>query len=114
MDAPLKVTREEVIAGLGGEAAVKRMDHDARADALEEFLSGRLDAIVAARGKEFPAGAGLADKVDSRRLRRRTRKVFMHGRNLQDPDPGNPRKVGRAAAMAEKATLIDFFKLRFP
>jgi len=70
--------RDEVIAGLGGEAAVKRMDHDARADALEEFLSGRLDAMVAARqrGKEFPTVAELADKVDTRGYRRGTGKLL--------------------------------------
>ena len=116
MDSPLKVTREEVVAGLGGEAAVKRMDHDARADALEEFLSGRLDAMVAARqrGKEFPTVAELADKVDTRGYRRGTGKLFMHDRNIQNPDPGNTGKVRRLAPMPEKPTLIDFFKLRFP
>jgi hypothetical protein len=116
MDAPLNVTREEVVAGLGGEDAVKRMDHDTRADALEEFLSGRLDAIVAAqkRGKEFPTVAELADKVDTRGYRRGTGKLFMHDRNIQNPDPGNTGKVRRLQPMPEKPTLIDFFKLRFP
>src|SRR4030095_1485979 len=91
MDARLNVNREEVVASLGGEEAVQRMDHDARADALEEFLSGRLDAIVAAkkRGKEFPTVAELADKVDTRGYRRGTGKLFMHDRNIQQPDAGN-------------------------
>src|SRR5215470_19912399 len=104
MDARLNVNREEVVASLGGEEAVKRMDPDARADALEDFLSGRLDAIVAAkqRGKEFPTVAELADKVDTRGYRRGTGKLFMHDRNIQNPDPGNTGKVRQLAPMPEK------------
>ena len=75
-----------------------------------------LDAIVAAqkRGKEFPTVAELADKVDTRGYRRGTGKLFMHDRNIQNPDPGNTSKVRRLQPMPEKPTLIDFFKLRFP
>jgi HD domain-containing protein len=118
MDASLKVNRDEVVAGLGGEEAVRGMDHDARADALEEFLSGRLDAIVAARqrGKEFPTVTELADKVDTRGYRRGTGKLFMHDhRNIQNPDADKAGKtVRRLAPMPAKPTLVDFFKLRFP
>src|SRR5690349_17743430 len=117
MDARLNVNREEVVASLGGEEAVRGMDHDARADALEEFLAGRLDAIVAARqhGKAFPTVAEIADKVDTRGYRRGTGKLFMHDRNIQNPEPGNAGKtVRRLAPMPEKPTLVDFFKLRFP
>src|SRR5215470_12209766 len=117
MDASLKVNRDEVVAGLGGEQAVKRMDQDARADALEEFMSGRLDAIVAARqhGKEFPTVTELADKIDTRGYRRGIGKLFMHDRNVQNPEAGNSGKtVRRLVPMPEKPTLIDFFKLRFP
>src|SRR5215475_2267993 len=107
MDASMNVNRAEVVASLGGEEAVKRMDHDARADALEEFLSGRLDAIVAARkhGKEFPTVAELADKVETRSHRRGTGKLFMHDRNIQNPDADKPGKtVRRLAPMPEKPT----------
>src|SRR5262245_17776303 len=117
MDARLNVNREEVLTSLGGEEAVKRMDHDARADALEEFLSGRLDALVAARkrGKEFPTVAEIADKVDTRSHRRGTGKLFTHDRNIQNPEAGNTGKtVRKLAPMPERPTLIDFFKLRFP
>src|SRR5262249_22012619 len=117
MDARLNVNREEVVRSLGGEEAVTRMDHDARADALEEFLSGRLDAMVAARqrGKEYSTVAQLADKADPRGYRRGIGKLFMHDRNVQNPDADKPGKtVRRLAPMPEKPTLIDFFKLRFP
>src|SRR4030095_6920431 len=107
MDARLNVNREEVVASLGGEEAVQRMDHDARADALEEFLSGRLDAIVAAqkRGKELPTVAALDEKGAPRGYRRGTGKLFMHDRNIQQPDAGNAGKVRRLASMPEKPTL---------
>src|SRR5215510_16200142 len=108
MDARLNVNREEVVGG---------MDHDARADALEEFLAGRLDAMVAARqrGKELPTVAEIADKVDTRGFRRGTGKLFMHDRNIQNPAADNAGKtVRRLAPMPETPTLIDFFKLRFP
>jgi HD domain len=117
MDAPLNVNREDVIAGLGGEAAVKRMDHDARADALEEFMSGRLDAEVAARkrGKALPTVADLADKVDHRGYRRGAGKLFIHERSNQNPDEDDSgKKVVKLLPMPEKPTLVDFFKLRFP
>ena len=64
-------------------------------------------------GKEFPTIAELADKVDTRGYRRGTGKLFMHDRNIQNPDPGNTSKVRRLQPMPEKPTLIDFFKLRF-
>ena len=45
----MDVDRSEVIASLGGEAAVKDMSHEARADALEDYLAVRLQAAVAVR-----------------------------------------------------------------
>jgi hypothetical protein len=47
----MEIDRKDVIASLGGEAAVKSMDHEARADALEDFLAARLEAAGAA-GRE--------------------------------------------------------------
>jgi hypothetical protein len=117
LDAPLNVNREDVIASLGGEAAVQSMGHEARADALEEFMSGKLDAEVAARkrGKALPTVGDLADKVDSRGYRRGAGKLFIHERSNQNPDEDDSgRKVARLAPMPENPTLIDFFKLRFP
>ena len=56
----MEVNREELIASLGGNAAVKKMDHEARADALEDYLSRRLDeiAIVKNTGR-YPTVAEL-------------------------------------------------------
>src|SRR5262245_46421288 len=117
MEEKMDVKREEVIAGLGGEAAVKRMDHEARADALEDFMSARLDAQVAAqkKGKKYPTVAELESKIDTRGYRRGTGKLFIHERSNQNPtDDESGKKVSRLPPMPEKPTLIDFFKLRFP
>jgi hypothetical protein len=43
------VNREEVIAALGGEQAVAQMDSEARAEALEEHVSQKLDAAFLER-----------------------------------------------------------------
>jgi hypothetical protein len=113
----MDVKREEVIAGLGGEAAIKRMDHEARADALEDFMSARLDAQVAAqkKGKKYPTVAELASKIDSRGYRRGAGKLFIHERSNQNPsEDESDKKVGKLPPMPEQPTLVDFFKLRFP
>ena len=34
----MEVDRSDLIASLGGEAAAKEMSHEARADALEDYL----------------------------------------------------------------------------
>jgi HD domain len=117
MEDPMDIKREELITSLGGEAAVKRMDHEARADALEDFMSTRLDAAVAAKqnGKTYPTVAELESKVDRRGYRRGAGKLFIHERNNQNPDADDSgKKVARLQPMPEKPTLIDFFKLRFP
>jgi hypothetical protein len=52
MENHMEIDRKELITSLGGEAAVKSMDHEARADALEDFLSARLDARCRAAESE--------------------------------------------------------------
>jgi HD domain len=113
----MDVNREELIANLGGEAAVKGMSHEARADALEDYMSAKLDAVVAAKksGKKYPTVAELADNVDSRGYRRGAGKLFIHERSNQNPNADESgRKVAKLEPMPEAPTLIDFFKLRFP
>ena len=45
----MNINQKELASSLGDEAAIKRMDHEARADALEDHMSKQLDAAVAAR-----------------------------------------------------------------
>ena len=54
----MNVNPKEVIASLGGEAAVKKMDHEQRADGLEDYLTQRLNEQVQARNaKRYPTVA---------------------------------------------------------
>jgi hypothetical protein len=112
----MAVDRNEVIASLGGEDAVKRMDHEARADALEEFLAARLEAVVAAKkeAKPYPTVAELEARVDKRGYRRGVGRLFLHEHSNKNPDADESKlRVARLAPMPAKPTLIDFFKHRF-
>jgi hypothetical protein len=113
----MDINREELITSLGGEAAVKHMDHETRADALEDFLSAKLDVAVAAQKgpKTYPTVAELEDLVDTRGYRRGAGKLFIHERNNQKPNADESgRKVPRLSPIPEAPTLVDFFNLRFP
>ena len=101
----LEIDRRAFIASLGGAAAVSLMDHEARAEALEEYTEHALDEAVAqAQGQQqFPTVAELEAQITSRTTRRGVGNIFVGGRNnvrLLEKMPANP-------------TLVDFFKLRF-
>ncbi len=111
----MEVDRKDVIEHLGGEAAVKEMSHEARADGLEDYLSWRLDNIAIMRKRAYPTVAELESKIDKRGYRRGAGKLFIHERSNQNPDADDKGKtVPRLKPMPEKPTLIDFFNLRFP
>jgi hypothetical protein len=112
MSLPFDIDRRAFIASLGGVAAVALMDHEARAEALEEFTEAKLDALVAeyqaggtAAGQQerFPTVAELEAQIDQRPTRRGVGNLFVGGRS----------NVRRLSPMPEKPTLVDFFKLRF-
>jgi hypothetical protein len=112
----MEINRKEVIASLGGEEAVKRMSHEARADAIEDFLGQRLDAAVAARqaNKNYPTVAELENRIDQRSYRRGVGRLFVAEHSNKNPDGGEgKRKVPRLKPMPEKPTLVDFFQYRF-
>jgi hypothetical protein len=113
MSVPFDIDRRAFIASLGGVAAVALMDHEARAEALEEYTEHTLDTLVAqnqdagggGQGAEekFPTVAELEAQIDKRPTRRGVGNLFVGGR-------GN---VRRLEPMPERPTLVDFFKLRF-
>lgn len=111
----MEIDRKQVIEGLGGEAAVKSMDHEARADALEEFLAARLETVLAARkpGKVYPTVADHEARIDQRGYRRGVGRLLVHehGYKILDADDGKL-TVPRLEPMPEKPTLIDFFSHR--
>jgi hypothetical protein len=94
---------------------VAGMDHEARAEALEEYTESTLDTLVAQNqgggaaagqgaAEKFPTVAELEAQIDTRPTRRGVGNLFVGGRG------GNVRRLD---AMPDKPTLVDFFKLRF-
>jgi hypothetical protein len=105
---PFEIDRRAFIASLGGPAAVALMDHEARAEALEEFTEAQLDAAVAqAQGQTAPRPnptvAELEAQIETRTTRRGGGNLFGNGRT----------NVRRLPKMPDKPTLVDFFNLRF-
>jgi hypothetical protein len=113
----MEVERSALIETLGGEEAVAKMDHEARADAIEDFLSDRLDAQILARqknGKTYPTVAEIADRISTRDFRRGVGKLFRATPKqigLDDSLAGV--MVDRLPPLPEAPTLADFFDLRF-
>ena len=106
----LKLDRRDFIASLGGAAAVSMMSHEARADALEQYLEDRLYAQVEGEGsggaaEDFPTVAELEAQIPTRHYRRGTGGLFINNQ------PGG--KVGLLPAMSAAPTLEEFFEKRF-
>ncbi len=107
MGVPFEIDRRAFIASLGGAAAVALMDHEARAEALEEHTENTLDALVAEQQggtQTFPTVAEIAEQNLTRTTRRGVGNLFVAGNN------GTVRRLEK---MPEKPTLQDFFQLRF-
>jgi hypothetical protein len=99
----MDIDRRAFFSTLGGAAAVSAMDSEAKADALEAYLSDQLDeAAAASDGKKYPTVADLEAQIDTRTYRRGVGNLFA-GRG----------KVEKLQPMPAKPTLQDFFKLRF-
>jgi hypothetical protein len=106
----MEIDRRAFFATLGGAAAISAMDSEAKADALEDYMSEQLDnaasgstAATTSTDKKFPTVAELDDQITTRDYRRGVGTLFANnGRNVKklEPMPANP-------------TLLDFFKLRF-
>lgn len=105
----MEIDRRLFIASLGGAAAVAGMDHEARAEALEDYMSDQLEEALALPDgaddtkPKFPTVADLEAQIDTRPFRRGAGGVFVSGR-------GNVKKL---APLPANATLLDYFKQRF-
>jgi hypothetical protein len=104
----LDIDRRAFIAGLGGTALVKLMDHEARADALEDYAIEQLDEVVAQaqnpQQPTFPTVAELEAQIETRPTRRGVGGLFV-GRSGEN--------VKRLQPLPQKPTLQDFFQHRF-
>jgi hypothetical protein len=107
----MEVDRKKFIDSLGGEESVRRMDSEARADALESHMMAELN-----KSKFVPATVGLADsskypttaeveaQIETRKYRDGVGFMFV---------PRDGQNVKRLAPMPSNPTLHDFFRLRF-
>jgi len=112
----MDVDRDALIQTLGGEAAVAKMDHEARADAIEDFMSDKLDAEILARkgNKTYPTVAELEERIGTRDYRRGVGKLFRATpERIGFDELLSGVKVDRLPPMPAKPTLFDFFELRF-
>jgi hypothetical protein len=119
----MEIDRRALIASLGGAAVANLMGPEAKAEAIEHYLSEQLDAEIeeqqAASGaappaKKFPTVADLEAQVDTRGYRRGVGSLFVAGRPTPSGESsGGDPHVKRLAPMPAKPTLMDFFKNRF-
>ena len=102
----MELDRRHFIASLGGAAAIKLMSHEARAEALEAYMSQQLNtAAPAAQARRFPKAAELEAQIETRHYRRGVGSAFL----VTSADS----KVKRLEPMPAKPNLHDFFRLRF-
>jgi hypothetical protein len=106
----MEFDRRAFFASLGGTAAVAMMSHEARADALEDFMMQQLDEAVARKqgggaepAKKFPTAAEIEAEISTRPYRRGAGNLFIAVKG----------DVNQLPRMPEKPTLLDFFRLRF-
>src|SRR5688500_16681581 len=103
----MEFDRRAVIDSVGGAAAVNLMSDEAKADALEEFMSARLNEAAQASAPQtapgFPSVADLQAQIETRPTRRGVGNLFV-------ARTGN---VKRLAPLPEKPRLVDFFTGRF-
>ena len=109
MSGMIEVDRRAFFATLGGAAAVAAMSSEAKADALEDYLTQQLNegAAPASGGsgpaKKFPTAAEIEADIETRRFRRGVGTLF-------NSNNGN---MKRLTPMPAKPTLTDYFNLRF-
>lgn len=94
----MKVDRRQLLAGLGGAAALARMSDEAKADALESHLIAQTSTAA-----PFPTAKEIEEQIETRPRRRGVGNLFVS-------DRGN---VRRLEPLPDKPTLSDYFRLRF-
>jgi hypothetical protein len=108
----MEIDRRLFIASLGGTTAVSLLSDEARADALEEYMSSRLNEAVAAQtpaaqstppAEQFPTAAELDAQIETRPSRRGVGNLFT-------ARSGNVKRLDK---MPSNARLVDFFTMRF-
>src|SRR5215469_5131132 len=114
----MEIDRRRVILALGGMPAVSGMDSEAKAEALEAYLSDQLDMSVFSKfgAPSRPMTVSeLDDQIEKRPLRRGIGTLFSSGGTnpFGNRLTSEPAYVSRLAPMPSRPTLLDFYKLRF-
>ena len=110
----LELDRRAFIASLGGAAAVRRMSHEARADALEDYSILKLEeSVTAAQGgqnaasgqpEKFPTAAEVEARQANARSRRGAGNLFL---------APNEKPLPKLEPMSKRPTLLEFYEKRF-
>jgi len=114
----MRIDQRKVIAALGGSRVVQGMDSEAKAEALELYLSDQLDNSIFVRlgapSKPLTVSE-LDEQIDKRPLRRGIGTLFSSGGTnpFGNRLPSEPANVPRLAPMPAQPVLLDFFNLRF-
>jgi hypothetical protein len=101
----MEIDRRAFIASLGGAAIVEAMSSEARAEALEHYMSDLLDKSAAARAGG--SGEQVLPAPPEATVRRGAGRLFV------PEGPPDNRRMPVLAPMPEKPTLVDFFRLRW-
>jgi hypothetical protein len=97
----IQIDRRHFIASLGGSAAVATMSHEAKAEALEEYLVAR----TAQQSGTFPTTAEIESQITTRHYRRGAGNLFLQTIEGE--------KVAKLTPMPGRPTIQDFFEHRF-
>jgi len=107
----MDIDRKTFLDSLGGAEGVKRMDDEARADALESNMMSELNSAIAAKKsgvaqppKKYPTVAEVEAQIETRPYRAGVGFMMV---------PRSGQNVKRLAPMPANPALADFFKLRF-
>ena len=99
----MEIDKRLFLEDLGGADAVRRLDPEARADAVEDFLAKQLKTIGIPADGHYPTVAEVEQRIETRPFRQGSGFLFV----------SNSSNVKRLAPMPANPTLADFFNLRF-
>jgi hypothetical protein len=107
----MEIDKKAFLDSLGGIEAAKRMDSEARADALESHMMAKLNEAKSGHGeaapsepKKYPSVAEVEAQIETRKYREGVGFIYV---------PRDGENVRRLTPVPANATLYDFFKLRF-
>ena len=99
----MDIDRRLFLEHLGGAEAAGKLDPEAKADAMEDFLASQLKTIGATANGRYPTVAEVEERIETHPFRQGAGFLFVSNN-------GNVKKL---PPMPANPTLADFFNLRF-